>query len=137
MKRYPAIDVRTADADVLYAVLDDFAPTAIEEREDGLRAFFSSAAARDTALDALTPRFDASAVDVPDEDWARRSQQQLEPITVGRITVSTRHYAPSTRHDAPGTQHCGTQHCAPDTQHPPPGTSTQHLAPSTKHPKVT
>ncbi len=87
MKAYPALDIRSRDHDLVYAALDDLAPTAIEEREDGLRAFFSATAARDRALDQLGPQFDTWAVDVPDEDWARRSQENLAAITVGRILV--------------------------------------------------
>jgi ribosomal protein L11 methyltransferase len=83
---YPALDVR-GDADLLYAVLDDFSPTAIEERGDGLRAFFISSVARDGARAALSSRFKVSAIDVSDEDWARRSQEGLRPVTVGRITI--------------------------------------------------
>src|SRR5262245_60793246 len=106
MKAFPALDVRVADAepeprDLLYAALDDFGPTALEEREDSLRAFFVSADARDRALHALSARCVASAVDVLDEDWARRSQENLPPVTVGRITIATKHQtrslaAPST-----------------------------------------
>ena len=94
MKVYPALDIRSTDNDIVYAALDDFAPTAIEERVDHLRAFFNGPGARDRALEALGRQFDVSPVDVPDDDWARRSQQGLEPIVVGRILVS-----PSDRND--------------------------------------
>ena len=50
--------------------------------------FFPTASARDAACHALAARFEATAVNVPDEDWARRSQEHLAPITVGRITVA-------------------------------------------------
>ena len=87
MKVYPALDIRSTDNDIVYAAVDDFSPTAIEERGEHLRAFFSAPEARDRALEALAPRFDVSPVDVPDEDWARRSQQGLQPISVGRILI--------------------------------------------------
>jgi ribosomal protein L11 methyltransferase len=88
MKQYPAIDVRTDAPDLLLAIVDDFGPTAVEERGAHVRVFFASTADRDTAQHALAPRFDVAAVDVDDEDWARRSQENLKPITVGRITVA-------------------------------------------------
>src|SRR3954469_3349047 len=88
MKSYPALDVRTDDPDLLYPVLDDYGPTAIEERTSGLRAFFTSPEARDAAMAGLAGQLDAVSVDVPDEDWARRSQQNLQPITVGRIVIA-------------------------------------------------
>jgi ribosomal protein L11 methyltransferase len=87
VKNYPALDLRFTDVDLLYAALDDFSPTAIEERGDGVRAFFLTSAARDTAHHALSGQFLTTSVDVPDEDWARRSQEGLAPIIVGRITV--------------------------------------------------
>jgi ribosomal protein L11 methyltransferase len=87
-KSYPALQIRAANADLVLALLDDFGPTAVEEQADGLRAFFATSAARDAALGAVSPRFDASAIDVSDEDWARRSQENLAPVTVGRITIS-------------------------------------------------
>ena len=88
MKAYPALDIRSGDYDLVYAALDDLAPTAIEEREDCLRAFFGSGAARDLALQELGPQFDVRPVDVPDEDWARRSQQHLAAVRVGRFLVT-------------------------------------------------
>ncbi len=72
---------------MLAALVDDFGPTAVEERDTLIRIFFPSAAERDAAQRALAPRFDVSAIDVPDDDWARRSQEHLPPITVGAITV--------------------------------------------------
>jgi len=88
MKKYAAIDVRTDAPDLLLAIIDDFGPTAVEERDASVRVFFVTAGDRDAAHRALAPRFDVTAVDVPDEDWARRSQEGLQPVTIGRITVS-------------------------------------------------
>ena len=87
MKDYPAIEVRADSPDLLLAIVDDFRPTAVEEGDASVRIFFSTTADRDAAGRALTPRFEVSAVEVSDEDWARRSQENLTPITVGRITV--------------------------------------------------
>jgi ribosomal protein L11 methyltransferase len=72
----------------LYAAIDDFSPTALEERTDSIRVFFSSTSARDQAQSALASQFDAVAIDVSDEDWACRSQAGLQPVTVGRLTIS-------------------------------------------------
>ena len=90
MKAYPALEIRAADPDRLYAAIDDFSPTAVEERTDSIRGFFSTASARDTAQSSLAPEFQVAAIDVPDEDWARRSQADLQPVTVGRLTISPR-----------------------------------------------
>jgi ribosomal protein L11 methyltransferase len=90
VKTYPAIEVRTDAADLLLAIVDDFGPTAVEDLERGgsVRIFFPAPTDRDAALRALTPRFDVSAVDVSDDDWARRSQENLKPVRVGRIIVA-------------------------------------------------
>jgi ribosomal protein L11 methyltransferase len=87
VKSYPALDIRAGSLDRLYAALDDLSPTAVEERDDGLRAFFLTPADRDAARRALAPEFPNTPVDVPDDDWARRSQEGLQPITIGRITI--------------------------------------------------
>ena len=80
---------------MLQAALDDFHPVAIAEREtfDGWRVFFRAAADREEALAALREQFGPrltgiSSVDVPDEDWARRSQAQLNAVAVGGIIVA-------------------------------------------------
>jgi len=111
----PSLD-EPADAEGLVAAaLDDFAPQAIEDLAErplppgGLwdptfppipeppptplrwRAFFSSADARDRAAAALSttwPMLQLSVVDVPDEDWAARSQQSLTAVTAGRFIVA-------------------------------------------------
>lgn len=84
---WPALDILEPD-DLLLATLDEFAPTAIEERDSVLRVFFAVRENRDAARARLDDQGRAAvAIDVDDEDWARRSQQNLEPVTVGRITV--------------------------------------------------
>ena len=88
MKNWPALDAASDQSDLLLAAVDDFSPTAVEERDNGLRVFFATPAARDAAISALAERFAVAPVDVDDEDWARRSQENLSPITVGQITVT-------------------------------------------------
>ena len=85
---YPALEVRSGSTDLMLGIVDDFAPSAIDERGESVRVFFSTAAARDAAREALGSGFAVTAIDVSDEDWARRSQENLQPITVGRITVA-------------------------------------------------
>ena len=88
-RRWPALDVaRAGEPDLLLAVLDDCSPTAVEEHESDVRVFFATSDARDAALAAVSAaRYRARAVDVSDEDWAVRSQQNLDPVTVGRLTI--------------------------------------------------
>jgi ribosomal protein L11 methyltransferase len=54
--------------------------------------FFRDAVCRDLAAIALRqldiPSLSLTSIEVPDEDWARRSQANLRAITVGRITVA-------------------------------------------------
>jgi ribosomal protein L11 methyltransferase len=89
-KRWPALDVfECSDSDLLLAAVDVFSPTALDHIHDAARLFFATDAARDAAAAAL--RRDGHRVgpiDVDDEDWARRSQTDLGPVTIGRITVS-------------------------------------------------
>jgi len=88
----------------LYALLDDFEPVAIHEDEssDTWRVFFKSSSDRDAAAaqlsTAIAPHLlRAAAVDVPDEDWARRSQQNLKAIEIGGLIVAPPWDVPRTR----------------------------------------
>ena len=99
---YPALDLRFAPGpgagtfqDMLYAELDAFEPVAIQEHDaaDGWRVFFRTPALRDAARGTLASEFgnallDLVPVDVDDEDWARRSQESLTAVRVGRIVIA-------------------------------------------------
>jgi ribosomal protein L11 methyltransferase len=86
--------------DLLLALLDDFSPSAVENRPapsaggpDVWRVFFSSPGARDAAAAALGAAFTGNelliaAIDVPDGDWARRAQADLRAIRIGRLVVA-------------------------------------------------
>jgi ribosomal protein L11 methyltransferase len=98
-KRWPALDVYGDGREERgFYVADDYAPTAVQEIDDALRFFFSNSDDRDQAARALAQYLRVSPVDVPGDDWARRSQQNLAPITVGRLTILP---APPARPDIP------------------------------------
>jgi ribosomal protein L11 methyltransferase len=101
---WPALDVQEPD-DLLLATLDDFAPVAIEERASVARVFFAVREDRDAARARLDREGRAAvAIEVDDEDWARRSQQDLGPVTVGRITIVPRPEGSSTSPAAAGLE---------------------------------
>ena len=72
---------------MVLALVDDFSPTAAEEREGVVRVFFTDRIDRNAARFAVASRFPAAAIEVSDEDWAQRSQDNLQPITIGRLTI--------------------------------------------------
>jgi ribosomal protein L11 methyltransferase len=87
---YPALSVAGVDGDLALAVADDHSPTAAEQSGDSITIFFRDAQARDSARQAMTAAFPGAVVaarEVSDEDWARRSQENLRPVTVGALTV--------------------------------------------------
>lgn len=91
MTKYPALDISGVDSELLEALVDDYSPTAAQPLEAGATYFFTDSHARDRAHAAIAEAWPSATVhprDVDDEDWARRSQENLKPITVGRITVS-------------------------------------------------
>jgi len=103
-RTWPALDVAglppadAADAhdavqgDLLEATLTDFDVEAIDESAPaGWRVFFRTRAGRDRAQQAIARQFPAlglTPVDVPDEDWAARSQASLKAVRVGNLIVA-------------------------------------------------
>lgn len=92
---YPTLKIDGVDGvnvEFLLAFVDDFGPTAVEEHGPAsLSVFFSTSDARDRAHEAVRPAFPNATLsthEVDDGDWARRSQENLTAITVGRITVA-------------------------------------------------
>jgi len=95
LAEYPALDVPCDDpesplSDRLYALLDDFEPLGVQVVDGGIRVFFPSAFMRDGAQRAIADREDLTAVpmDVPDEDWARRSQEGLRAIEAAGLIIA-------------------------------------------------
>jgi len=95
LAEYPALDVPCDDVDSplsdrLYALLDDFEPIGIQLLDGRLRVFFRSPVMRDDARRAIAEREDLNAVamDVPDDDWARRSQESLHAIEAGGLVIA-------------------------------------------------
>ena len=88
MRTWPALEIQQADDDeLIQAFLIDFNLAAIE----GFRFFFHTTDDRDRAAAALRAEFrgiDAQSIDVPDEEWAARSQAALRAITVGALTIA-------------------------------------------------
>jgi ribosomal protein L11 methyltransferase len=88
MRTWPALELQQADDDdLVQAFLIDFNLAAV----DPPRFFFHNDDDRDRAADALRahfPALDVRAVDVPDEDWAARSQAALRAIPVGGLVIA-------------------------------------------------
>jgi len=81
-----------SEADLLHATLTNHNIAAIDEpSEDQWRVFFNTEADRDLALTELRrefPHLRADPLDVADENWAARSQENLRAVHVGRIIVA-------------------------------------------------
>ena len=101
MRTWPALQLSFEPElqDLLQAVLVDFDVAAIDEgapapaTSPDWRVFFHDPASRDAASHGLRQSFPADAlrivpVDVPDEDWAGRSQASLTAVRVGRVVVA-------------------------------------------------
>jgi ribosomal protein L11 methyltransferase len=95
LAEYPALDIPCDDpdsplSDRLYALLDDYEPLGVQPVDAGIRVFFRSTSMRDKARRAIAHReeLNAVAVDVSDEDWARRSQENLRAIDAGGVIVA-------------------------------------------------
>lgn len=96
MAEHPALEIKFPSGDPsvpdrLYALLDDFEPSAIHDDEQGAwRVFFRASSARDAACAAVAVMdgVTVAALDVPDEDWARRSQENLRAIEAGTLLIA-------------------------------------------------
>ena len=98
MADHPAIEISISAAanpavyDQLHLLLDDFEPSAIHEDDAGdhWRVFFPTSAHRDAAAAALAELdgVRAARLDVADEDWARRSQEDLHAIEAGGLVIA-------------------------------------------------
>jgi ribosomal protein L11 methyltransferase len=103
----PALAIRLPSAvadevvSLLPALLDDFGPLAIHERDDpgdalhatAWEVHFGSAEDRTAAAAAVTARFGGlgvacAALDVADEGWAERTQAALRAVRVGGVVVA-------------------------------------------------
>jgi ribosomal protein L11 methyltransferase len=99
MRTYPALDITwpsrskaTDDeqAGLIMAAVDDEGPTAAEPITQGVRVFFTTPAARGrAALKVAGLPVTCSAINVPDDDWAERSQAGLDPVVIGALMVAT------------------------------------------------
>ncbi|MGH9410260.1 MAG: 50S ribosomal protein L11 methyltransferase [Vicinamibacterales bacterium] len=102
MAEHPALELEFLHAppsdsslsDRLYALLDDFGPIGLDDAAspDRWRVFFHARPERDAAAEAIATAFGGSlrtsAIEVDDEDWARRSQQDLRAVTAGQLVIA-------------------------------------------------
>jgi ribosomal protein L11 methyltransferase len=84
--KWPALDVLGGD-ELALAAADEFSPTAAETIGETLRLFFATPVARDGAAVSLSHHYSVVPLEVDDGDWARRSQEHLSPIAIGRVLV--------------------------------------------------
>src|SRR6187401_1895172 len=94
-RTWPALEISgltPPDDELIDATLMDFDVSAVQERASAARrVFFSSPAERDAAASAVArdfPTLTLTPLDVPDDNWAARSQASLRAVTVGRVVVA-------------------------------------------------
>jgi ribosomal protein L11 methyltransferase len=93
------------DRDLAAAALADFDTAAIHETSDHeWRVFLREPGARARAAEALRAWGEVSIVEIPDEDWARRSQQDLKAVTVGQLVIAPPWDVPDARERPDGTR---------------------------------
>jgi ribosomal protein L11 methyltransferase len=89
-----------AVTDLFQAALTDYDVPAIDETsDDAWRVFFLTEEMRDRAAAALRPAFPTLSIeplDVPDEDWAAKSQANLHAVQIGRVIVAPPWDVPTT-----------------------------------------
>jgi ribosomal protein L11 methyltransferase len=94
MRTWPALELASLTRpELVQAALTDHPITAVDESSQpgAWRVGFSSAADRDAAARALTRQFSDAVirpVEMPDEDWAARSQATLTAVQIGGIVVA-------------------------------------------------
>jgi ribosomal protein L11 methyltransferase len=94
MKRWPALDVGPLQGppDLLQATLVDYDVAAIDDNASGAwRVFFHTRDERDRAQRGVAagfPQLSVVPIDIPDEDWAARSQAALTAVRVGNVIVA-------------------------------------------------
>jgi ribosomal protein L11 methyltransferase len=106
-RAWPALDLRFHPVvpdlptlqGIVTALLEDFDPTGIEEREGSWVVCFLTADSRDRAARALlglTNNLIAMApTEIDDRDWASRSQATLGPVRVGSLIITPPWQAPT------------------------------------------
>ena len=92
-RTWPALVVSgLGDTEPLQGALTDFDIAAIDETSaDSWRIFFHDSPERERAsreLHARFPQLSFATSDVPDEDWAARSQANLRAVHVGRLIIA-------------------------------------------------
>ena len=91
-RRDPTWELEVGDWELIQAKLVDFDVAAIDDNAPDLwRVFFRTAEERDRAAKALREEFrglSVAPIDVPDENWAARSQRDLTAVRVGNVIVA-------------------------------------------------
>lgn len=93
MRSWPALKISFNDSpDLLQAALLDYNVAAIAEADDTTwQVFFASSSDRDAAASGLRRQVQGLTIetlDVPDEDWAARSQASIRAVQIGHIVVA-------------------------------------------------
>ena len=93
MRTWPALKIAFhGSPDLLQVALLDYNVTAIAESVDtAWQVFFTSPSERDAAASGLrqqVPGLTIETIDVPDDDWAARSQASIRAIQIGRVIVA-------------------------------------------------